>query len=205
LGLSLCADLGTLWQRSGYHAEARRRLERAISVAGDEDTEQVGRCLLHLSKAALNQADHERGRDTATRAVTVFRRLGDNRGLSYALTTLGIARSALGVPAEGRAAFEEAATLAEDIDDPQLLAEVLSEMAIFEAFEGNLERSYELDTTVLGIHQQRGDERGVLVQRHDMACTLRQMGRANDAVPLMRELIPGSSTASGPVVTCHGS
>lgn len=199
VGLALCANIAYLWRSSGYLAEARRRLERAIKVAGHEDNDLLGQCLEALSTVAWNQADHDRARMAATQAVATFRRLGDKGRLSGALATLAAARFALGDRESARRSLEEASKLAHDVDDPELIADVLSEMAVFEAREGNLERSFELDTTVLGIYQQRGDERSVLAQRHSMACTLREMGRVQDAVHQLRELVPDVLRMAHPV------
>lgn len=200
MGLRLCAAVAFLWRSSGYLAEARRRLELAIKVAGDEDNEDVGRCLVFLALVAVDQAEYEPACNSATRAVAIFRRQSDSPELSYALKALGWSRFALGDRGSARAALEEAAKLADNsLDDPKLLAEILTLMAMLEGSEGNLERSYELDTTVLAIWNKRGDERGVLGQRQNMACTLREMGRLDDALLKMRGLVPDALRLADPV------
>jgi predicted ATPase/class 3 adenylate cyclase len=198
LGLRLCVNMAAFWSRSGYLAEARRRLERAVSVAADEDDVELSRCLTDLSTVAITQGDAEQANVQATRAVAMCRRLGHKRSLSYALNALAASQHELGESDHARAAFEEAAALAQDLNEPELVARVLRNLAIMEAREGNLERSLELDTTVLRIEQQRGNERGVLIQRENTACTMRIMGKVDDAHQQMREVIPDAIRLADP-------
>jgi predicted ATPase/class 3 adenylate cyclase len=198
LGLLLCADIAAFWSRSGYLAEAQRRLERAVSVAADEDDVELSRCLTALSTVAITQGDAEQANVQATRAVAMCRRLGHKQSLSYALNALAASQHELGESDLARAAFEEAAALAQDLNEPELVARVLRNLATMEARVGNLERSLELDTTVLRIEQQRGNERGVLIQRENMACTMRMMGKVDDAHQQMREVIPDAIRLADP-------
>jgi predicted ATPase/class 3 adenylate cyclase len=190
VGCELCADVAMLWMRSGYVTEARRRLERAISVAGDGDNQAVARCLTELAAVALHQSDAERARAAATQAATMCHQLGNRRGESSALIWAGWAELELGHPDSARRALESAIHLARDSDDSEALADALSRMALVEAASGNPERSLECDAMALRLHQDRGNARGVLNQRHNMACTLREMGRLHEAHRQMGELIP---------------
>jgi len=63
-------------------------------------------------------------------------------------------------------------------------------LSMFEAYEGNLERCLELDTIALGLYEQRGDERRALRLRHNIACTLRELGRVDEAERQMRYQMP---------------
>jgi tetratricopeptide (TPR) repeat protein len=179
-----------MWIVSGYLAEARRRLDRVVDIAGDQDNRDVGRCLVALSQVADEQGDPERARDVAAEAAAMFRRLGDKGELSWALRFLGLARSHLGESQNARSTLEEAATLAAEAGDSNRLARILSELSAFEASEGKLERSLELDTAALDSLQEQGNERVALYVRHNMACTLREMGRVDDAQQQMRDQIP---------------
>jgi predicted ATPase/class 3 adenylate cyclase len=190
LGLRLCADLTTFWMRSEYLAEARRRLERAVGVAADQDNPEMGRCLERLANVAFLLGDPEHARVAATRAISIFRRSGDKKQLSRVLSWLGRTQAELGERESARSAFEEAAHLSIEVGDPALHADILSDLSMFEAYEGNLERCLELDTIALGLYEQRGDERRALRLRHNIACTLRELGRVDEAERQMRYQMP---------------
>jgi predicted ATPase len=200
LSLRLCADVAVLWLwlRSGYLTEARRRLERAVSVAGDQDNPELGRCLRAIFWVALSQGDVDRAGIAATQAVAMFRRLGDKRGLADALSQLGRARFESGELVTARAVLDEAASLAQEVDDQRLLGQVLVSMAFLEARVGNPERALELNTIGLGIFQQHGMESQVLRQRQNIACYLREMGRVHEALQQMREVIPDALRLGDP-------
>jgi hypothetical protein len=75
---------------------------------------------------------------------------------------------------------------------------VLGEFAILEASEGHHEQSLELDAEALAIARELEDPIGALTTEHNMACTLREMGRVADAHQQMRNLVPRGLEVAGP-------
>lgn len=169
IGLGMCAEVGFLCEQSGYLDEGRRWLERAISIASDGDSVELGRCLLGLSGVAFEQNDSERLASASMQAEEMFRRLGDTRGLLMTLKRLGWVHLRLQGPGVARITFETAVALAQEVDDPHLLGEALRNLAIFESWHGNLEKSLELDTAAQVCFRQLGHERSAMVTRHNLA------------------------------------
>jgi tetratricopeptide (TPR) repeat protein len=120
----------------------------------------------------------------------MWRRLGDKERLSWTLTRLAYCEEFLGDLQAARLAFEEAVSLAREIGNKPRLAGALSNQARFEVVERNLERALELEQAAVEINVELGDEMDALGGRHNMACTLREMGRLEEAHRQMHAQIP---------------
>jgi predicted ATPase/class 3 adenylate cyclase len=195
LGLRLCAGSHRWWQDGGYYAEARRWLERATVLAGEEESPELARCLTGLTTVYGIQGDFARAEETATRSVTVWRRLtshgrGDTEGLSSALTALGSCQLNIGHTDAARKALEEAVAVAAEAGDTGAAANAMRVMAFAEASQQNFERAVELAEDAIGLYFELGDEYGAMRLRHSHACYLRLIGRADDARRQMQSLIP---------------
>jgi predicted ATPase/class 3 adenylate cyclase len=190
VGLSLCAELDLLWREGGFVAEGRQWLELAIAASGDVDSPALAACLSGLSWLSRVVGDFDRAQSAAARAVAIRRRLDNHHQLSSALTYLGDLELLMDDPAAARRSLQEAVTLAGDTDDARLLSDALSHLAALESMEGNWERSLNTYETSLNLDVAQGNETGALANRHGMACTLRQMGRLDEALTQWRELIP---------------
>jgi predicted ATPase len=195
LGLRLCLGSCTWWQDGGYYAEARRWLERAIALAGDEDGPELARCLTDLTNVLGIQGDFEHAHQTATRSVAVWRRLasggrGDNEGFSSALKALGSCELNMGHAHAARQALQESVAVARQRGDRAAVADALRVLAFVEASEQDFERAVELAEDAIALYVELGDEYGAMRLRHSHACYLRLIGRAEDARVQMQELIP---------------
>jgi predicted ATPase/class 3 adenylate cyclase len=195
LGLRLCLGSCGWWLGGGYYGEARRWLERAIALAGDEESPELARCLTDLTNVLGIQGDFEDGHQIAERSVSVWRRLaqdgrGDNERLSSALKALGSCELNLGNASAARDALQESVAVASQHRDRPALADALRVMAFVEASEENFERAVELAEHAIALYVELGDEYGAMRLRHSHACYLRLIGRAEDARLQMKELIP---------------
>ena len=96
LGVALCATLGGLWNHAGYFAESARWLELAIDQAGDEDSPELATCLHALAWLSQGTGKLDRDYQLLTRSVAMWRRLGDQEGLSLALSRLAAQLQSMG-------------------------------------------------------------------------------------------------------------
>jgi tetratricopeptide (TPR) repeat protein len=128
----------------------------------------------------------------------MWRRMGDSSTLAMALTELADVEAERGELAAARSLYEEAVGVARESGDRGQLRVVLGEFAILEASEGHHERSLELDAEALAIARELGDPIGGLTAEHNMACTLREMGRIDEALQQMRNLLPRGLEVAGP-------
>jgi predicted ATPase/class 3 adenylate cyclase len=198
VGLRLCMALALLWHVGGYFSERRRWLELAVERSGDRDGPELARCLTLLAATLRVAGDLDRARRHATASVDMWRRLGDDSTLAMALTELADVEAERGELAAARSLYEAAVGVARRSGDRGQLRVVLGEFAILEASEGHHEQALELDAQALAIARELEDPIGALTAEHNMACTLREMGRIDDAHRQMRNLVPRGLEVAGP-------
>ncbi|MEO5711763.1 MAG: adenylate/guanylate cyclase domain-containing protein [Nocardioidaceae bacterium] len=198
LGLRLCMALALLWHVGGYFSERRRWLELGVERAGDGDRPELARCLSLLAATLRVAGDLESARGHATASVDMWRRMGDSSTLAMALTELADVEAERGDLGVARSWYEAAVGVARDSADRAQLRVVLGEFAILEASEGHHDQSLELDLEALSIARDLGDPIGALTTEHNLACTLREMGRLGDALAQMRNLVPRGLDVAGP-------
>jgi predicted ATPase/class 3 adenylate cyclase len=199
LGVQLCRALGWFWRLSGNYSEARDWTERALALSVGVESVDVAKCLESLARILYVQGERERSRHLAQTSVQMLRRLGDKRELSSALRVLATVDSGLADPVAARRGLEESVAVAREADEQASLSYALLELSNLEATEGNLERSMRLLQESLPISQGLGDEAQLLKSQHNMACTLREMGRPEEAEREMTGLIEGTVRQRSPI------
>ena len=195
LGLRMCHGSYGWWLDGGYYAEARRWLDRAIALAGDEESLELARCMTDLTNVLGIQGDFEQACQMATRGVALLRRLckdgqGGNESLSSALMALGSCELNLGNSHVARRTLQESVAVAGQRNDKAGVADALRVTAFLEASEQNFEDAVRLAEDAIALYVELGDEYGAIRLRHSHACYLRLMGRAEDARLQMQGLIP---------------
>ena len=200
LALGLCVALEPFWRATSSYREGVRWLEAAVEQGHGDDQLGLARCLAMLAEFLVRLGEHERARSRATASVDIWRRLGDQgTGLALALRTLANSLEHANKPEAARPAYEEALRVARASADPVLLHRILGYVAAFEALEHDEARSLELDSEALAIARDVGDVGAELAYRNNIACTLRILGRVDEADVQMRHLIPQALTMSEPV------
>jgi predicted ATPase len=189
-GWRLCGALGWLWADGGYQGESWRWLERAVSLAGQDDSPDLGRCLSGLAGDLVAAGSYNRALRVARQSVDMWRRLGDSWELGIALTRLAVSAMLIGDDQPAREAFEEAIDHANDTGDGWLMARAWCNLADFETREHNYERARYLCNLAIPVMRERGDELGVLRVALSQAQLSWTMGLLTDAHQQMRLLIP---------------
>jgi predicted ATPase/class 3 adenylate cyclase len=189
LALQLCAALSLSWSFWGYHTEALEWLPRAIELGPKEDSYELAWCLGALSAFMAAMGREESALDLASHSVAVCRRVGDKAELALALQCQGLAERRLGKFSSARLHFEEALTAAREANDRAIVAGVLVEAAHLEYQTGNPERRVDLERQALSIYEDRGDDYWAVAVRGDIACSLRLLGRLEEAEQLMLQVV----------------
>ena len=189
MGLRLCTALGGLWYYIGYFSEGRRWTERAIEDAGGDDRPELARCLSRLAATLRILGDLDCAYERATSSVDMWRRLNETSRLATALNSLAGIQQDRGQAAAARSLYEEAIDVARESGAKEQLRSVLLHFATLESSEHNYHRSMELDMEAVDLARELGDPFAELNHQHNMACTLRLMGRVEEARRRMRSLI----------------
>ena len=189
-GLHLCLALNGFWIANAYLSEAQRWLQRAVDRAEDRDSRELARCLTLLARKYRSLGEPERAYEYASRALTMARGWQDaNTALLTALNTIASLEWDLGHQEVAHVFYEEAISVARSIGDRVLLHGALVDLASLESSQKNYARSLDLGAEALAIARDLRHTVGALVAQHNMAWTLLEMGRAEEAQEEMRRVI----------------
>ncbi|MGA7731977.1 MAG: tetratricopeptide repeat protein [Chloroflexia bacterium] len=122
--LRIAGALHWFWYFRGYLSEGRDWLERAFARVGNDlpTTVETAKALDAAGHLALLQDDYEAVQSHLTRALAMWRELGDDKGLAYSLSHAGIARVYRHADITGLALLKESLNLFQGTDDTWGLA-----------------------------------------------------------------------------------
>ena len=193
LGIELCAETGIVWASAfGYpQFEGLPFTRRAIERDTRGDGVALARCLTHASSRLSIQGKWGESHDKAVLAVAMCRRLDDPHRLIDALNVQAIIDSERGAVDDARDAYEEALMLTRKVGNQIKRHEVIADMAIFvETHERDYERALALKREALALAHEIGSPFALVLDRHNIACSLRLLGQLDEALAQMRSVIP---------------
>ena len=115
--LTMATNVRRFWEFRYHYAEGIGFLERALAAAGPAPTMARGWALRSLGNLVYVNGDARRATELFEEALSIFRSVKDDEGISMALAALGIVRTALGEIAAARVAAEEGLEVARRIGD----------------------------------------------------------------------------------------
>lgn len=190
-GLRLCTAVSEWgYELDFFPSEGRKWLERALERASDHDSTEVAACLRVHSQLLIRSGAFQDAYRYAKDSVAMSRRLRDPTGTIWGLWQLATVDLSRQHFASARPMMEEALALARQSGSSKQLHAVLQRSAMLEGSDDNLPAALDLSTEALAIAQQLGAPNWALLDRQNVACTLRQLGRVEDAHELMRQVIP---------------
>lgn len=139
-GLQLAGLLGMFWPIRSPHGEEVAWLNRLLDTAPAGVRPDLRAMVLNAAAICqLAQGDQTEAKASALASVSLFRQLGDRRGLGRALTTLGEADVYLGDAAMACRHTEEALSLAREVGDRRDAGYALVMLALGAYQSGDLE------------------------------------------------------------------
>jgi len=160
IGLRLAGALGTFWRVRGYHSEGRDWLARVLdgSQAGGADTEGFrAKALNSAGKLALYQGDGAAAYSMQEESVALWRKLGDRRGLAYALRELAPAAWRQGDLAQALTAIEGSVALFQQMDEKPGLAGALFWQGYLYYVVGDYDRAGSIAEECINLAREMGD------------------------------------------------
>jgi hypothetical protein len=113
------------------------------------------------------------------------------RRLGMAIGLLAMLHSFRGDVSTARDLYTEGLAIARRSGDKSLLSMALGDLALFvESRDGDHEASLALKREALEVGRALGTPRTVIMDNRNIACTLRMLGRADEANDIMREIVP---------------
>src|SRR5215210_1462225 len=178
----------TYWWLSGNLSEGRRWMEEAL--ASDPDAPAPVRATLLTLAATLGQAlgDFESARRTNDESMELFRRLGDEDGLYFAMGTAGLIALGQGQPNEALSMMEESGERRlEGMQDRWAASAMFGFSATVALGMGDRARARRLAGRALSLAREIGAREAIAVALPTLAVTARDDGDVEKAAALFAE------------------
>ena len=158
----LAGMLARFWEIRSDFSEGSRWLEAALRLSGRPNTitEPATRAKL-LSEAgtfAYYRADFDHATSLHGEALELYRELGDDSGVAFALMCLGAQYGEKGDHERGAPFFEEALALSRRIGDRRNIVMTLQNLADVERQRGNYERAKTLGMESMALAREMEDK-----------------------------------------------
>jgi predicted ATPase len=173
LALSLARWLMPSWGQRGESLEGRERLSAALAGAPGASAQARAWALRAAALLAVGQSDHDVAEALGGEALTLFRELGDQRGVGWALNVLAWNAMARGDYGRARLLYEQAADAHRATGDERLEHAALSSLAMVASAERDAPRAVSLNREVVARARREGSTRS-------LALALNNLGASHD-------------------------
>jgi predicted ATPase/class 3 adenylate cyclase len=197
-GLRLVQALAYFWYRHGHAAEARRWLERAIDLAGEDGGAPLAQLAHWLGVLVQQQGEPEAALPLLEHSLAIWRDLGDRNQQARELNSLGITHHHLDDFDTARSLLEESAVISREMGSAMRLAAALTNLGQLESDAGNFERATQVLQEALAIDRKQGDMLGVAVDQQSLAGVALRAGRAREARDLLSAMADYVASSGDP-------
>jgi hypothetical protein len=186
----LAARLAIFCRMGGYLAEGTRWVGLAISAGEGRESPDAARCLQAFGYLNGMAGDAGAAIELTAAATDMARRLDDPEVVAGALIALAEWERTRGEVVPARQALKEAADISRSIGDDRALAQALAVHADVEAQDEQWNRSLELSKAALTALGRSDNGLMRTLVSHNMAATLLEIGRAEEAEEIVRADLP---------------
>jgi len=174
LGLRLAGVLWRLWYMHGHLDEGRAWLEGLLERKGTVATAVRAEALRGAGVLAVQQGELGSATALCAESLTLYRDLGDIRGIADMLNALANAAREQGDYARAMVLYEDSLARYRALEDTQGIAVALNNLGTAARYHGNLERAATLYQDSLALRRTLGDTQGI-------AHTLKNLGAVAQA------------------------
>jgi predicted ATPase/class 3 adenylate cyclase len=186
--LRLAGALWWFWDVRGYLTEGREHLVQLLSQQGGANrTAARARVLFGAGMLAGRQGDYGAACSSFAESVAIFREVQDRRGLSLAVSVLGIMQYEQGDRVAARAMQEESVALARESGDQWSLAWALLNMGEIARCEGDYPAAATLNEECLALFRALGDTQWIVMSLSNLGCVVQRQGDDRRSAALFAE------------------
>jgi predicted ATPase/class 3 adenylate cyclase len=161
LALRFCTMLEEFWEVRGFYSEGRAFLEQALARCKGSSTTARASALDAAAHFADWQGDFHRQDELLQESLSLYRVLGDTRGIASSLQGLAWILSRKGASIAALQLLEESVTLLRELDDKEALAWSLQNLADTLGSQGEYRRANALFEESLAMFRELGNKRGI--------------------------------------------
>ena len=152
-------NLGRIDIKSGDPQGSFDPLNRAYSLAVQMDNQEQKATSLHLMAVAYRMLSKpQEVLRNEQEAITIWRHVGQKRGLAFSLNEMANAQASLGQTKDAVANFQEALQIRRDIGDKRGLGDTLIDMGNFSDDRGDHDQALKMYKEALELERDIGNE-----------------------------------------------
>jgi predicted ATPase len=185
LAVRLGGAMGWFWNVRGYWSEGRRWLKAALELPHmGERTAARAKALRGAGTLALYQFDFTAAGVLFEESATLFRELGDKRGLAESIGDLGCWQNDF---ATARTLLEESIRIAREVNDQRTLAYSLTSLGLSFNLQGDHEGALPLVEESVELCRELGDTHGLAYTLTALSQIVLSQGNLTQAAALAQE------------------
>jgi non-specific serine/threonine protein kinase len=217
VGLRCAGALWWFWNLHGYLSEARAHIEAVLAHPGAQGRHAVrAKALTSAGAVAWLQGDYRGATTRLTDSVGLWRSVGDQRGLAYALILLALAERDVGDQTAATTLASESVAHFREAGDPWGLAWALNNLGYISSSRGDYASARARLSESLEMFRQLGDRWGLAIALCNLGYLAYRLGdyprareQLEESVAIFRVLdyywtIPRTLNSLGNIARCQG-
>ena len=187
-GLRLCGALPGFWVTRGHFTEGRERCARVLNMsAARQPTRERAKALASAGVLAYFQSDFPATRRLAEECLTIWRELGDRRGMAISLNRLGVLALEEGDFASARTRNEESLAIERELGNLSGIAASLNNLGNVAFEEGEFASAELRYAESLAIARDLGDQIAVATALNNLGTVALEQGNFAGASAMHEE------------------
>ncbi len=188
--VSATLNLGRIDIKSGDPQSSFDPLNRAYSLAAQVDNQEQKATSLHLMAVAYRMLSKpQEVLRNEQEALTIWRRIGQKRGLAFSLNEMARAQAALGNNKDALSNFQEALQVRREIGDKRGLGDTLIDMGNFSDERGDHDQALKFYKEALQMERDIGNESLQAICLNNIGSLYSEKGQDDDALTYFQQAL----------------
>jgi predicted ATPase len=189
-GLRLGAALWRFWVTRGHMLEGRQRLQRLLALPGGAARIPARARVLHGLGTIIHEiSDYAQARPLLEESLSIWRELGDRRGMAAALNSLGWLAFEVGDFGAARSLSQEALLLNRELGEKRGVAVALFNLGMVALQQSDYPAALSLLQESLALRKEIGDRRGCAYVQVSLGWMEQQRGNHGQAAAILGEAL----------------
>jgi serine/threonine protein kinase/tetratricopeptide (TPR) repeat protein len=183
-------DLGRIEIKSGNPQGSFDPLNRAYSLAAQVDNQEQKAASLHLMAVAYrNLSKPQEVLRNEQEAITIWRHIGQKRGLAFSLNAMAAAQASLGDTKDALPNFQEALQIRREIGDKRGLGDTLIDLGNFSDERGDHDQALQMYKEALELERDIGNESLQAICLNNIGSVYSEKGQYDDALTYFQQVL----------------
>jgi serine/threonine protein kinase/tetratricopeptide (TPR) repeat protein len=183
-------NLGRIEIKSGNSQGSFDPLNRAYSLAAQVDNQEQKATSLHLMAMAYRKLSKpQEVLRNEREAITIWRSIGEKRGLASSLNEMARAQSSLGEAKDAESNFQQAMQIWREIGDKRGLGDTLIDLGNFSDDRGDHDRALKMYKEALELKRDIGDEISQATCLNNIGAVYSEKNQYQDALTYFQQVL----------------